>query len=157
MVRPTEVPRSRQADRRGPLLGDASAPAGEKGQSGETGKTGERGATGSRGATGARGAPGPQGEQGPAGPPGPQGAPGLTSLQAAFAISASTAGDVKAVTAPCPAATSIVSGGYAILGPPAINVTSEQTANNGWSVQASETSPVATDWQLSVFSLCAAT
>jgi hypothetical protein len=134
-----------------------SGAAGDKGPKGDTGADGKTGAKGDQGATGDAGPQGPPGPQGDPGPQGPQGPPGLVNLQTGFAISPNNANDVKSVTATCPAGTSVVAGGYAILGPGSINITVEQTANNGWLVQAQETTPVVTNWQLSVFSLCAAT
>lgn len=137
-----------------------SGSPGTTGSQGSTGATGDPGSKGEKGETGARGAQGPQGETGPPGPQGLQGPPGANgsagtfSTQAAFAISPSNPNDVKAATAVCPAGTSVISGGFLIQGPASINVTLEQTQNNGWFVQAQETTPVLTDWAISVFALC---
>jgi hypothetical protein len=136
--------------------GEQGAP-GATGTSGSTGPKGDVGEKGDTGKTGPKGDQGPPGDPGPPGPQGPQGPSGTTSLQATFAASENSPSDVKSANPPCPPGTTVISGGYAILGPASINVTFEQTEANGWFVQAQETVPVEENWQLTAFSLCSPT
>jgi Collagen triple helix repeat (20 copies) len=133
-------------------LQGSGGPTGATGPQGEVGSKGDKGEKGDTGATGDKGADGATGSQGP---PGPQGPPGLGAIQAAFATSASNPNDVKSANAVCPGGTTVISGGFIIQGPASINVTLETTANNGWLVNAQETAPVATDWAVQAFALCA--
>lgn len=128
-------------------------PQGSNGAQGEKGDKGDQGSQGDAGKDGATGAAGPQGAQGPAGIQGP---PGLGAIQAAFNTSANNPNDVKSANAVCPAGTTVISGGFIVQGPGSINVTLESTANNGWLVNAQETTPVVTDWAIQAVALCAA-
>jgi hypothetical protein len=49
----------------------------------------------------------------------------------------------------------VISGGFILLGPPSINITLSATANNGWLINAQETTPLATDWAIQAVALCA--
>jgi hypothetical protein len=42
-----------------------------------------------------------------------------------------------------------------MLGPPTITVTLSATANNGWLINAQETTPIDTDWAVQAVALCA--
>jgi hypothetical protein len=150
-----------------------TGPKGDAGPQGEPGAKGDTGAPGPHGPAGPNGDPGPPGPPGPSGPVGPVGAAGpagpvgpvggagpagLSGYQFVTAASATNSTSPKTVTATCPAGKTTIGGGGEV-GPAdadlAIQASVPTDANTAWQVRAIETDPVAANWSLSAYALCA--
>jgi hypothetical protein len=114
---------------------------------------------------GPEGPAGPQGLQGDVGPEGPQGPAGADGADGGLsnynrvsgAVSANDSTSPKTVTADCTGGQKVLGGGFVVVGgDPEITAQQNQaTDDDTWTVTAQENDPVAGNWTLQAFAVCA--
>lgn len=102
---------------------------------------------------------GPAGPAGLAGPAGPAGPSGLSGVERVETTSANTSTTSKSVFLACPTGKRLIGGGARVTGgsPRVAILTSYPDNDNIWRASAAETTATASNWTLTVYSICATT
>jgi len=144
---------------------------GAKGEKGDPGPKGDAGGAGPAGPAGAGGA-GPAGSPGLKGDPGPPGmkgdkgdpgVPGVSNYQTVFQDSSFDSSSPKTARVLCPTGTKALGGGGFVFvngpngdnEPIALRWSEPRIGGGGWTASAFETSPVAADWHVTAWAICA--
>ncbi len=107
---------------------------------------------------GPAGAQGPAGTQGPKGDTGATGSPGLNDVEIVERIGTPASFEIRELSADCAAGRKLIGGGGSVNGgtPDVVLRRSFPVeATQSWLVQAIETDPVAGDWNLYAYAICA--